>query len=88
MKTFSVAVALAVVLTFICIHKSSAAPSSEVHDRVEEMAGDSPVAENQEIPVEFWKMPYGIRQKRMAASKCKFCCNCCGMSGCGVCCDF
>uniref|UniRef100_A0A3B5AHJ0 Hepcidin-like n=1 Tax=Stegastes partitus TaxID=144197 RepID=A0A3B5AHJ0_9TELE len=29
MKTFSVAVAVAVVLTFICIHKSSAVPLNE-----------------------------------------------------------
>jgi len=33
MKTFSVAVAVAVVLTFICIQESSAAPSSEVRAR-------------------------------------------------------
>lgn len=33
MKTFSVAVAVAIVLTFICIQESSAAPSSEVRAR-------------------------------------------------------
>ncbi|XP_072249433.1 hepcidin-like [Leuresthes tenuis] len=88
MKIFSVAVAMAVVLTFICIQESSAAPSSEVHDRVEEMAVHSPVAEKQEMPVEFLKMPYGIGQKRLAGAKCKFCCNCCRLSGCGFCCQF
>ncbi|XP_041844044.1 hepcidin-like [Melanotaenia boesemani] len=89
MKTFSIAVAVAVMLTFICVQKSSAAPNSEGHDMMEEVAEDSSVAVNQKwIPVESWKIPYEVRQKRHAAAKCRFCCNCCDVSGCGVCCTF
>ncbi|KAF0045063.1 hypothetical protein F2P81_001592 [Scophthalmus maximus] len=39
----------------------------------------------QESAATFHGMPSN-RQKR--GMKCKFCCNCCNMNGCGMCCDF
>nr|AFQ32275.1 hepcidin [Zanclus cornutus] len=81
MKTFSVAVA--VVLTFICLQQSSAVPVTEGEDPEVPM-----VDVYEEVPVESWKMPYNNRLKRSAAG-CKFCCGCCpDMNGCGVCCRF
>ncbi|XP_029307307.1 hepcidin-like [Cottoperca gobio] len=86
MKTFSVAVAVAVVLTFICIQESSAVPVTEVQELEEPMSNDSPVTEHEETSVDSWKMPYNNRQKRGA--DCEFCCGCCDFSGCGLCCTF
>ncbi|XP_029307620.1 hepcidin-like [Cottoperca gobio] len=86
MKTFSVAVAVAVVLTFICIQESSAFPVTEVQELEEPMSNDSPVTEHEETSVDSWKMPYNNRQKRGA--DCVRCCDCCGFSGCGECCRF
>ncbi|XP_070822467.1 hepcidin-like [Chaetodon trifascialis] len=85
MKTFSVAVAVAVVLTFICLQQSSAVPVSEVEELEEPMS-----LEHLEIPVELWTMPYSSRMKRHSSpARCKFCCGCCpNMHGCGVCCRF
>ncbi|XP_041845167.1 hepcidin-like [Melanotaenia boesemani] len=92
MKTFSVAVAVAVMLTFICVQKSSAdrsVGSDEWWSPIEPVAQESLVAAGQEMPMESWKIPYEVRQKRHAAAKCRFCCNCCpNMSGCGICCRF
>ncbi|KAM9353442.1 hepcidin-like [Symphorus nematophorus] len=83
MKTFSVAVAVAVVLTFICLQESSAVPLTEEQELEEPMD-----YAYQEMPVESWKMPYNNRQKRSPA-RCRFCCGCCpNMRGCGVCCKF
>ncbi|XP_051261698.1 hepcidin [Dicentrarchus labrax] len=85
MKTFSVAVAVAVVLAFICLQESSAVPVTEVQELEEPMSN-----EYQEMPVESWKMPYNNRHKRHSSpGGCRFCCGCCpNMSGCGVCCRF
>ncbi|XP_029306823.1 hepcidin-like [Cottoperca gobio] len=86
MKTFSVAVAVAVMLTFICIQESSAVPVTEVQELEEPMSNDSPVTEHEETSVDSWKMPYNNRQKR--GVKCKFCCGCCTPGVCGLCCRF
>nr|AFQ32274.1 hepcidin [Chlorophthalmus bicornis] len=87
MKTFRVTVAVAVMLTFICIQESSAGPVSEVQELEEPMNNDNPVVVHEEMSEESWKMPYN-RQKRNPAG-CRFCCGCCpNMRGCGVCCKF
>nr|AAU00798.1 hepcidin 5 precursor [Acanthopagrus schlegelii] len=86
MKTFSVAVAVAVVLTFICIQESSAVPVTEVQELEEPMSNDNPVAAHEETSVDSWKMPYDSRHNR--AIKCKFCCGCCIPGVCGLCCRF
>ncbi|XP_068614859.1 hepcidin-like [Brachionichthys hirsutus] len=86
MRTFSVTVAVAVMLVCICIQENSAVPVSEVQELEEPMSNDHPVAA-QEMSDDSWKMPYNRRKRNPAA--CRFCCNCCpNMSGCGVCCRF
>ncbi|XP_036929213.1 hepcidin-like [Acanthopagrus latus] len=88
MKTFSVAVAVAVVLTFICLQESSAGSFTEVQELEEPMNNEGPVAAHEEKSEESWKMPYNNRHKRSPAG-CRFCCGCCpNMRGCGVCCRF
>ncbi|XP_073340863.1 hepcidin-like [Pagrus major] len=88
MKTFSVAVAVAVVLSFICLQESSAVSFTEVQELEEPMSNGSPVAAYEEMPEESWKMPYAIRS-RSGRKRCHFCCRCCPrMIGCGVCCRF
>ncbi|XP_074510823.1 hepcidin-like [Sebastes fasciatus] len=65
MKTFSVAVAVAVVLAFICIQESSAFPFAGVQELEEPMSNDNPVAaEHEETSVDSLKMPYNNREKR------------------------
>ncbi|XP_073340871.1 hepcidin-like [Pagrus major] len=82
MKTFSVAVAVAVVLTFICLQESSAVSFTEVQELEEPMSNGSPVAAYEEMSEESWKMPYASRRWR-----CRLCCRCCpNMRGCGLCC--
>ncbi|XP_027142658.1 hepcidin-like [Larimichthys crocea] len=85
MKTFSVAVAVAVMLAFICLQESSAVPVNEEQELEQQIYFADP-----EMPVESWKMPYHLRQKRhSSAAKCLFCCRCCpDMIGCGICCRF
>ncbi|XP_071324972.1 hepcidin-like isoform X1 [Trachinotus anak] len=84
MKTFSVAVAVAVMLTFICIQESSAT-FTEVEELEEAVSYDNPAVEHQETPVDSWMMPYN-RQKR--DTNCRFCCGCCIPRVCGLCCRF
>nr|ACD80120.1 hepcidin precursor type I [Sebastes schlegelii]ACD80122.1 hepcidin precursor type I [Sebastes schlegelii] len=85
MKTFSVAVAVAVVLAVICIQESSAVPATKVQELEEPMSNDNPVAaDHEETSVDSLKMLYNNREKRDL--KCSFCCNCC-ITGCGVCCS-
>uniref|UniRef100_A0A8C9XAW1 Hepcidin n=1 Tax=Sander lucioperca TaxID=283035 RepID=A0A8C9XAW1_SANLU len=55
MKTFSVAVAVAVVLTFICIQQSSAVPVTEVQELEEPMTTENPIAEYEATSMESWK---------------------------------
>nr|AEM60416.1 hepcidin isoform 6 [Oplegnathus fasciatus] len=86
MKTCSVAVAVAVVLTFICLQESSAVSVTEVQELEEPMSNDNPVAAHEEMSEESWKMPYNNRQKR--GITCRFCCGCCRRDVCGPCCRF
>uniref|UniRef100_A0A8C2ZMY8 Hepcidin n=1 Tax=Cyclopterus lumpus TaxID=8103 RepID=A0A8C2ZMY8_CYCLU len=82
MKTFPVAVAVAVVLTFICVQQSSAVP---VREPGEPMSVDNPAADHEETD-DAGEMPYNNREKR--GVRCKFCCNCCTRGVCGLCCRF
>ncbi|XP_026040957.1 hepcidin-like [Astatotilapia calliptera] len=86
MKTFSVAVAVAVVLTFICVQQSSAVPVTEEQELEEPMSMDYPAAAQEEASVDSWKTLYNSRHKR--GIKCRFCCGCCTPGICGVCCRF
>nr|AHF46363.1 hepcidin [Amatitlania nigrofasciata] len=86
MKTFSVAVAVAVLLTFICLHESSAVPLTEEQELEEPMSIEYPAAAHEEASVDTWKMLYNSRQKR--GIKCRFCCGCCTAGVCGLCCRF
>uniref|UniRef100_A0A3Q3ESE5 Hepcidin n=1 Tax=Kryptolebias marmoratus TaxID=37003 RepID=A0A3Q3ESE5_KRYMA len=90
MNSFTVAVAVAVMLTSICLQESSAVPLTEVtHELVEAMTDDSPVAAHEEIPEESWNMPYEAMEMRRRRRRCRFCCGCCpNMVGCGTCCKF
>uniref|UniRef100_A0A3P8TSZ0 Hepcidin n=1 Tax=Amphiprion percula TaxID=161767 RepID=A0A3P8TSZ0_AMPPE len=84
MKTFSVVVAVAVVLTFICIQQSSAT-STEVEEVEEATSNHNPAAEHQETLVDSWTMLYNSRNKR--GIYCRFCC-CCTPRLCKFCCRF
>ncbi|XP_005924390.1 hepcidin [Haplochromis burtoni] len=86
MKTFSVAVAVAVVLTFICVQQSSAVPVTEEQELEEPMSMDYPAAAHEEASVDSWKTLYNSRHKR--GIKCRFCCGCCTPGICGICCRF
>nr|AGN62121.1 hepcidin isoform 5 [Larimichthys crocea] len=85
MKTFSVAVAVAVMLAFICLQESSAVPVNEEQELEQQIYFDDP-----EMPVESWKMPYYMRENRQGSpARCRLCCRCCPrMRGCGICCRF
>nr|BAH03287.1 hepcidin antimicrobial peptide 3 [Pagrus auriga]BAH03291.1 hepcidin antimicrobial peptide 3 [Pagrus auriga] len=88
MKTFSVAVAVAVVLTFICLQESSAVPVTEVPELEEEISNDDAAASYEETSVETWMMPFDIRQKpHSGLIKCSYCCDCCVLGVCGMCCQ-
>ncbi|KAK2844910.1 hypothetical protein Q5P01_011569 [Channa striata] len=89
MKAFSIAVAVTLVLAFICILESSAVPFSGVRELEEAGSNDTPVAAHQETSMESWMMPDHIRQKRQShISLCRYCCKCCKYKGCGFCCSF
>ncbi|XP_035765439.1 hepcidin-like isoform X2 [Neolamprologus brichardi] len=88
MKTFSVAVAVAVVLTFICVQQSSAVPVTEEQELEEPMSMDYPAAAHEQILVDSWKMPFDIGENRDTSPvRCHHCCDCCLLSGCGICCQ-
>nr|AEK98542.1 hepcidin isoform 2 [Miichthys miiuy] len=89
MKAFSIAVAVTLVLAFICILESSAVPFTGVQELEEAGSNDTPVATHQEMSMESWMMPNLVRQKRQSnISLCRYCCNCCKNKGCGFCCRF
>nr|XP_020445828.1 hepcidin-like [Monopterus albus] len=90
MKTFSIAVAVTLMLAFICILESSAIPFKEVQELEEAGSNDTPVVAHQEMSMESWMMPNHIRQKRYSyLSLCRYCCACCkNYKGCGMCCRF
>ncbi|XP_057690225.1 hepcidin-1 [Corythoichthys intestinalis] len=89
MKAFSIAVAVTLVLAFICIVESSALPFNEGQQMEEAIGGDTPVAGWQDDGAELWT-PYHVRQKRQSnLSLCRWCCNCCrSYKGCGFCCKY
>uniref|UniRef100_A0A669BA77 Hepcidin n=2 Tax=Oreochromis TaxID=8139 RepID=A0A669BA77_ORENI len=70
MKTLTAAVTVAIVVTFMCILRSSAVPEQML---VELMNTDNPAAEPEEISVNSWKMLHNGRQKR--GIFCGRCCN-------------
>ncbi|XP_075962884.1 hepcidin-1 [Anarhichas minor] len=90
MKAFSIAVAVTLVLAFICMLESSAVPFTGVQELEEAGSNDTPVAAYQEMSMESKMMPDHIRQKRQShISLCRWCCNCCrAYKGCGLCCKF
>ncbi|KAJ4931087.1 hypothetical protein JOQ06_025386 [Pogonophryne albipinna] len=76
MKTFWFAVAVAVVLTCICIQESSAVPGTEVQEPEEPeepVSIESLVSDQEEPSEDSWKMPSSIREKR--GVKCSFRCR-------------
>ncbi|XP_062277952.1 hepcidin-like [Scomber scombrus] len=71
MKKLSIAIAVAIALTFICIQESSAVP----FDGVEEQEENS----RKQFPMNFidsWKMPYKRNKRRSSPTDCRFCCHC------------
>uniref|UniRef100_A0A3Q3XE98 Hepcidin n=1 Tax=Mola mola TaxID=94237 RepID=A0A3Q3XE98_MOLML len=90
MKAFSIAVAVTLVLAFICIQESSPSPFTRVPELDEAGSNDTPVAADQEMSMESRMMPSLIRQKRQShLSFCLYCCGCCkNIKGCGFCCKF
>ncbi|KAF7670446.1 hypothetical protein LDENG_00074590 [Lucifuga dentata] len=90
MKAFSIAVAVTLVLAFVCILESSAVPFAGMQELEEAESNDTPVATHQEMPMESLMMPNHSRQKRQSnLSLCRWCCNCCrSYKGCGFCCRF
>ncbi|XP_023280601.1 hepcidin-like [Seriola lalandi dorsalis] len=90
MKAFSIAVAVTLVLAFICILESSAVPFHGVRELEEAGSNDTPVVARQEMSMASWMMPNPVRQKRQShLSMCRWCCNCCTANkGCGFCCRF
>ncbi|XP_061802371.2 hepcidin-1 [Nerophis lumbriciformis] len=91
MKAFSIAVAVTLVLAFVCILENSAVPFSGVQEtqvqEAEEAGDNTPVAD---VPGEPWTALYHGRQRRQSnLSLCRWCCNCCrAYKGCGFCCRF
>uniref|UniRef100_A0A3Q2P5W4 Hepcidin-like n=1 Tax=Fundulus heteroclitus TaxID=8078 RepID=A0A3Q2P5W4_FUNHE len=82
MKTFTVAIAVALMLTFLCIQVSSAVPTTEGPALMEVLSDDEALTAEQDMPEESWNM----RRRRR---RCRFCCGCCpNMIGCGTCCRF
>uniref|UniRef100_A0A3P8TXP4 Hepcidin n=1 Tax=Amphiprion percula TaxID=161767 RepID=A0A3P8TXP4_AMPPE len=87
MKTFCVVVSVAVVFTFIYIQGNSAFPFTTVQESEEAMSNDSPAASQEETSVEMWMMPFNIRQNRYTGPiRCRYCCGCCAIGVCGMCC--
>ncbi|XP_049902062.1 hepcidin-like isoform X3 [Epinephelus moara] len=72
MKTFSVAVAVAVVLAFICTQESSALPVTGIVELVEPVSSDNN-DNHQELPVELRERLFNIRKKRAPAECIPYC---------------
>ncbi|XP_053182836.1 hepcidin-like [Scomber japonicus] len=82
MKTFSVAVAVAVMLTFICIQENSAVPVVGVEEMEEMPSNDSPVAAVSEDSRKMGKWSY-FSKFNIPKIKCG---RCCTRSFCIFCC--
>uniref|UniRef100_A0A3Q0QW96 Hepcidin n=1 Tax=Amphilophus citrinellus TaxID=61819 RepID=A0A3Q0QW96_AMPCI len=88
MKTFTAAVVGAVVLVFICIQGYIAFPFTTVSELEEEMSNNNTAATQEETSVETWMMPFDIRENSHASPvRCRYCCGCCHLGGCGMCCQ-
>ncbi|XP_047217597.1 hepcidin-like [Girardinichthys multiradiatus] len=86
MKAFTLAVAVAIMVTVIGIQEGSAHLIIEGPELMEGLTNGSPVTGGQDMPEDSWKMPYN---SAMTSRRCRFCCGCCpGMRGCGICCRF
>ncbi|XP_067458396.1 hepcidin-like [Thunnus thynnus] len=79
MKTFSIAVAVAVVLTFICIQENSAVPVVEVQGMEVMISDDAPLAADSEAALALLEVLR--RQKRGL-----YCGRCCDNGVCRKCC--
>uniref|UniRef100_A0A671WFP8 Hepcidin n=1 Tax=Sparus aurata TaxID=8175 RepID=A0A671WFP8_SPAAU len=87
MKSFSVAVAVVIVFTLICLQESSAVPVTEVPELEGDISSDDAAASYEETSVETWMMPFDIRQKPQSGLiRCSYCCDCCALGVCGMCC--
>nr|ABY84826.1 hepcidin [Eleginops maclovinus] len=84
MKTFCVAVAVALMLTFICIQESSAVPVTDVEELEEPLIYDTPLTEHEDTSDDSWMTPYTRARRRRR--KCRFCCGCCNPGICQTCC--
>ncbi|CAI5662924.1 unnamed protein product [Oreochromis niloticus] len=72
MKTFSVAVAVAVVLTFICVQQSSAVPVTEEQELEEPMSMDYPAAAHEQILVDTEDLSFKYNMHFCCNFKCSF----------------
>uniref|UniRef100_A0A3B3WDS5 Hepcidin n=1 Tax=Poecilia mexicana TaxID=48701 RepID=A0A3B3WDS5_9TELE len=94
MKAFSIAVAVTLVLAFVCIVQSSAVPFTGVGELEEAGGNDTPVEAHQEVSMESWMQPCPLsntqmeKERQSHLSLCRYCCNCCKNKGCGFCCRF
>ncbi|XP_077432526.1 hepcidin-1 [Vanacampus margaritifer] len=91
MKAFSIAVAVTLVLAFICIPESSALPVDEVQQQMAEArGGDTPVAGQPDVAGEEpWTAHHARHKRQSNLSLCRWCCNCCrSYKGCGFCCKY
>uniref|UniRef100_A0A3B3WNE0 Hepcidin n=1 Tax=Poecilia mexicana TaxID=48701 RepID=A0A3B3WNE0_9TELE len=87
MKAFTLAVAVAIVVTIIGVQESSADLVIEGPELMDGLTNGRPVPAGQDIPEDSWKMPYS--SVHMQRRRCRICCGCCpGMRGCGFCCRF
>ncbi|XP_047453773.1 hepcidin-like [Mugil cephalus] len=98
MKACRIAVAL--VLTFTCIPRNSAFPFATEHEMEEPTVTDNPDvayedgpgtddsdSAQEEASVETWMLPYNLGQGQYKGPvRCRYCCGCCGLGVCGVCC--
>uniref|UniRef100_A0A3B3TZW1 Hepcidin-like n=1 Tax=Poecilia latipinna TaxID=48699 RepID=A0A3B3TZW1_9TELE len=88
MKAFTLAVAVAIVVTIIGVQESSADLVIEGPELMDELTNGRPVPAGQDIPEDSWKTPYESAMMR-GRRRCRFCCGCCpDMVGCGTCCKF
>ncbi|XP_035490580.1 hepcidin-like [Scophthalmus maximus] len=88
MKTFSAAVAVAV-LVFVRIQAIGAFPFTGVQELAEAMSRDgAAAAREEETSAETWMLPYDVRRERYSGPvRCRYCCGCCALGVCGMCCE-
>ncbi|GLD48766.1 hepcidin-like protein [Lates japonicus] len=68
--------------------KSSAFPFTGVQGTEEAASDDYPAGAEEETSVETWMMPFDIRQESYNGPiRCRYCCGCCTLGVCGMCCE-